>query len=89
MDSIMQALAHGESAESVLRRETLRMAVCRKITCDLTGAVLDVRTAVLIETTGQMFVLPGAVFDQVESRLREGIAAQGWGITDIVDGRKL
>lgn len=88
-NAIMSVLAGGGDVDTAIRKETLRAAVMRKIMCDVTGEVLDVRTAVYIGTSGQSFVIPGTLWDSHETPLREGIAAQGWEITDVIDGRAL
>lgn len=37
--------------ETRVKREVLRAAVARQITCPITGEVLDVRTAVMVENS--------------------------------------
>jgi hypothetical protein len=77
------------SQEAGLRAEVLMMGVQRQIMCDITGQVLDVRTAVYIETTGKSFCISGDAWADKEAQLRTGIEYRGWKIGDVIEGKKL
>lgn len=55
-----------------VQRETLRWIVGRTITCPITGAVLDVRTAVMVENSAGTKVL-GVVSTEGWDQIGEGV----------------
>ncbi|MCP2341145.1 hypothetical protein [Actinomadura rupiterrae] len=73
----------------IVARELLRFAVQRQIACPITGEVLDVANAVLVDATdhgGAMVVVTGEAWDQHEQTIR---AKLGGTRADVHDGRRL
>lgn len=73
-------------------RVMLRGAVAREITCQFTGAVLDARTAVLIDVwsphgSHTTYVTTGEHFDSVRDSLLN-LGSSGYEVS-IIDGREL
>ena len=76
--------------DAFIDREALRHAVSHRIFCERTGAVLDVRTAVLVtvikgEKRGAM-VLTGTAWDAIAERM-EALADQAGATVEVIDGR--
>ncbi len=96
MDGILRAIADGMSMEDATDFEVLRYAVGRQITDNKTGAVLDVRRAVLLTLTigsGDTAkrvaeVFEGDRFDTLAGHYRTTAAERGWTL-EIIDGRVL
>ncbi|MFR9780430.1 hypothetical protein ACL02O_30825 [Micromonospora sp. MS34] len=81
-----------EEREAHLNREVLLYAVQRQIQCQRTGAILDVRTAVLATTVlgdkRGSWVLTGEAWDEMEEWTRAKAAEIG-ATLEVIDGRKL
>lgn len=73
-------------------RVMLRGAVARAITCEFTGAILDARSAVLVDVWGPLgshstYVTTGEHFDSVRDSLLN-LGSSGYEVS-IIDGREL
>lgn len=94
MDNVLKALIADseEERQRHLDRETLLYAVQRRITCERTGRVLDVDTAVLVTwIKGEQrsaSVLTGAAWDEVADVVRAKVAEIG-ATLEVIDGRQL
>jgi hypothetical protein len=78
--------------DAFINREALRHAVSHRIFCERTGAVLDVRTAVLFtvskgEKRGAM-VLTGTAWDAIAERMT-ALADEAGATVQLIDGRQL
>jgi hypothetical protein len=76
---------------SMLNQELLRYAVSRAILCPLTGAVLDVRTAVLVDATdhgGAMAVVAGDAWDTNKDVVVKAVLADDGTDFTVIDGRQ-
>ncbi|SCL70485.1 hypothetical protein GA0070606_5415 [Micromonospora citrea] len=94
MNNVLRALMADtdEERDAHLNRETLLYAVQRTIQCQRTGAILDVRTAVMVTTIlgdkRGAWVLTGEAWDEMEEWTRAKAAEIG-ATLEVIDGRKL
>ncbi|NLU77783.1 hypothetical protein HCA58_05105 [Micromonospora sp. HNM0581] len=94
MDNVLKALMADseEEREKYLDRETLLYAVQRQITCERTGQVLDVDSAVMVTwVKGEQrvaTVLTGGAWDEVAEQVRAKVAELG-ATLEVIDGRQL
>lgn len=81
--------------ERRLNRETLRHAVGRTITCIVTGEILDVRNAVLVEAwrgdrlTTSLVVSAGAYDERVKANVASTSASRPDVRLVVLDGREI
>ncbi|MFI7283103.1 hypothetical protein ACIBOV_22865 [Micromonospora chersina] len=94
MNDVLAALMADNDAdrEKFLNREVLRHAVMRQITCERTGQVLDVRTAVMVTwikgDSRSAVVVTGEAWDEVGESVRAKVAELGAEL-EVIDGREL
>lgn len=91
MNDILRALADGVDPEDAVNREVLKAAVMRAITCQLTGVVLDVRSAVYFKATdaggkGGSMVVDGKAWDVNADKIRTA-AEENRVVLEVIDGR--
>ncbi|MFU8873227.1 hypothetical protein [Micromonospora sp. SL4-19] len=94
MNDVLAALMADNDAdrEKFLNREVLRHAVMRQITCERTGQVLDVRTAVLVTwirgDSRSAVAVTGEAWDEVAAHVQAKVADLGAEL-EVIDGRTL
>jgi hypothetical protein len=94
MDDITAALLNGEDMEVGADRALLRSAVMRAITDPYSGALLDVRRAVLLDGSdhgGRMDIMTAEVYDVVLAKAGglEPLKIKLGYELDVYDGREL
>lgn len=98
MTTGMAALLFGDEIDrnAAADREALLFAVQREITCPVSGAILDIRTAVLITITSTeetpqtlvMMVMTGDAFDKLGGIDHVRATAERFAATfEVIDGR--
>lgn len=78
--------------ERIANRALLKGAIQQSITCKISGAVLDMKTAVLLTITGPLGTKESAVYDGsvFDEKMSHVVALREKGFTiDIIDGRTL
>ncbi|MFG3602595.1 hypothetical protein [Micromonospora chersina] len=94
MNNVLAALMADseEERQKHLDREVLLYAVQRTIQCQRTGAILDVRTAVMATTVlgdkRGAWVMTGDAWDEMEEWTKAKVAEIG-ATLEVIDGRKL